>query len=186
VVIAGLAVPRPFIFGAGIATVIVALLIEFGVGAIGGLDTAAVWGPILALCAANAWGLYSAITRRFGDESGGSSVTPLFQLTCAVVAGCMLLSQDESLGSLDLFFSWPMILAGVGNFVAYLCWDLGIRKGDIVTLSLLADFIPWLSLAATSLMLHVGIEARTIISAMVLVVGAIMARFGTLARRPAS
>jgi drug/metabolite transporter (DMT)-like permease len=185
VVIAKLAVPRPALFGLGVATVIFALLLEFGLGGIrSAFDSQSVWGLVLALFAANAWGLYSAITRRFGEVSGGSGVIPLFHLMSAAIALIAFLLSGEPSGRwADILVSWPILAAGIANFIAYLCWDIGTRKGGIVTLSLLADFIPWLSLAATSLLLGVEIEERTILSAAILVGGALTARLGTMASR---
>jgi drug/metabolite transporter (DMT)-like permease len=79
-------------------------------------------------------------------------------------------------------FSWPIIIAGILNFIAYLCWDIGVRKGNVVSLSLLADFIPWLSLTATSIVLGVAIDPMTKLSAAILVIGALTARLGTIER----
>jgi len=47
---------------------------------------------------------------------------------------------------------------------------------------LLADFIPWISLGVMHLLLAVPIEISTKISAVVLVIGALIAVVGTLAR----
>jgi drug/metabolite transporter (DMT)-like permease len=182
ILIAKLVVPRRALFSLGLAIVTLAMFIEFGWrGFNHTLDTQSAFGFILALIAANSWGLYSAITRRFSDSSGGSGVLPIFQLTSALLASLALFLGLEDLGDATKFISWPVLVAGLGNIVAYLCWDIGVRKGNVVTLSLLADFIPWIALTATSVMLGVGIEQHTKLSAAVLVVGALTARFGTIA-----
>ena len=181
--IAHLRVPRPGIFAAGTALVIAALTLEFGWREFAELNEESGWGSIvLALFAANAWGAYSAITRRSGATSGGAVATPLFQLSCAIVGALLLFVRSEPVALGEVFSSPPILMAGALNFVAYLCWDIGIRRGNVVTLSLLADFIPWLSLAATSILLGVSIELITKVSAFILVFGALTTRIGTLER----
>ena len=45
-----------------------------------------------------------------------------------------------------------------------------------------ADYIPWMSLGFVNALLQVTIDGRTIISAVLLVLGAIISRYGTLSR----
>ena len=47
-------------------------------------------------------------------------------------------------------------------------------------LSLCADFIPWLSLAAANIMIGADIGLTTVVSAILLVFGAMITRYGTL------
>ena len=186
--IAGLKIPRPTIFFLGTLVIILALLIEFGWHGFSEMQIGSAWrGIALALVGANAWGLYSAISRRSASYSGGAAVTPLFHLACAVVAVAflpnLLSSSTEHPPLLAMILSWPIITAGIFNFIAYLCWDIGIRKGSVIALSLLADFIPWLSLSATSFLLGLSISSATKFSAALLVLGALITRIGTIERR---
>src|SRR6185312_11882518 len=77
--------------------------------------------------------------------------------------------------------SIALVLAGycILQFLAYRSWDFGVRYGNLVILSLCADFIPWLSLLAAHTMLGVTIGNRTIVSALFLVIGAMITRYGT-------
>ena len=59
-----------------------------------------------------------------------------------------------------------------------------MRRGNVVALSLMADFIPWLSLLATGVMLHMAIGRTAVLSAALLISGAIVARYGTLQNKP--
>lgn len=181
--IARVRVPNPVLMGLGIAIVVIALMLEFGFRGFAQLSALGGYAAILyAILGANAWGAYSAITRRDGQSSGGSGVVPVFQLISAGIAALMSFQSTQP-GQVTLsLFSWPIIIAGILNFIAYLCWDIGVRKGNVVSLSLLADFIPWLSLAATSLVLGVTIDPMTKASAGILVVGALTARLGTIER----
>ena len=78
------------------------------------------------------------------------------------------------------------MFAGYGllMFVADLCWDVGIRKGNIVLLSLCADFVPWISLATAWLLLDADITLKTAMAGAMLVIGAIITRYGTLIKNP--
>ena len=174
-------IPRPKLFALGIGVTALALTLEFGqsmlIFASSGNNGVAFF---IAIAGANAWGLYSAVTRRWGEVSGGSAVTPLFLLTCGGIAALLnWLAVTPSVGT-SAFQVTPVALAvGIINFIAYLCWDIGIRKGDAISLTLLSDFIPCLSLAAVSLLLQISIGSSTVISAIVLVGGAVITRLAT-------
>ena len=54
-----------------------------------------------------------------------------------------------------------------------------MKKGSIVIVSLCADFIPWLSLAAANFTLGLDVGLTTVASVILLVTGAITTRCGT-------
>jgi drug/metabolite transporter (DMT)-like permease len=135
----------------------------------------------LAAFDAVCWGLYSAISRRSGTVSGGSGVIPIFQGTLGLMLPVLFLPamHQWSHGSV-------LMIAAVGaycflQYLAYLSWDIGMRLGNIVVLSLIADFIPFVSLVASHFMLGVDIGNRTIFSAVFLVSGAMVTRYATVA-----
>ena len=135
-----------------------------------------------AMCFAGAvsWGLYCALSRRAGNVTGGGSVIPFFQLTLGLILLFSFVPGFSTWGNLTGW--WPVLLFGfcVLQFVAYLCWDFGMRLGNVVVLSLCADFIPWLSLLGAYLLVGSDIEGKTILSAVCLVLGAMVTRYGTL------
>jgi drug/metabolite transporter (DMT)-like permease len=139
---------------------------------------------LLVFVGAISWGLYSALSRRFGPQTGGASVLPLFQATLGTALVFSLLPGSTAWSHFTLRAA--VLLAGYCFllFVAYLTWDTGMRFGNVVLLSLFADLIPWLSLLTTSLMLHVSIPPQAAIAAVVLVAGAIITRTGTTQRQP--
>jgi len=134
---------------------------------------------LLAFIGAASWGLYSALSRRFGPRTGGASVLPLFQATLGTALVFSFLPGSAAWSHFTL--KAAVLLAGYCFllFVAYLTWDAGMRCGNVVLLSLFADLIPWLSLFTTSLMLHVAIPSQAAVAAVVLVAGAIITRMGT-------
>jgi drug/metabolite transporter (DMT)-like permease len=134
---------------------------------------------LLAFLGAVSWGLYSALSRRFGQQTGGASVLTLFQATLGTALVFSFLPGSTAwfhftLRAAALLTGYCFLL-----FVAYLAWDAGMRSGNVVLLSLFADLIPWLSLFTTSLTLHVAIPSQAAIAAVVLVAGAIITRMGT-------
>ena len=134
---------------------------------------------LLVFFGALAWGTYSAISRRFGQQTGGSSVLPCFQATLGLALPFSFLPGSTAWSHLTVPAAVLLLIYCFLLFVAYLAWDTGMRFGDVVLLSLGADLIPWLSLLTTSAMLHVAISPRAVFAAVVLVGGAIITRLGT-------
>jgi drug/metabolite transporter (DMT)-like permease len=134
----------------------------------------------LVVTGAFSWGFYSAFSRTHGDATGAGGVIPLFQLSLGIPAA--FLPGATWHGMTPLLAG---VLAGycVIQVLAYLSWDHGMRRGNVVILSLFADFIPWLSLFAAHAMLGVGLGGRTILSALLLVAGAMVTRYGTLQKK---
>jgi len=136
----------------------------------------------LAFAGALAWGLYSALSRRFGAQTGGTKVLPLFQATLGAALVPSLLPGSSSWSHFTLKAAALLLGYCFLLFVAYLTWDRGMSAGNVVLLSLLADLIPWLSLITASVMLHVSIPAKAVVAAVVLVAGAMAIRMGTTQR----
>jgi drug/metabolite transporter (DMT)-like permease len=185
ILIANVRIFRKILFLTGTSIVVASLSFELVGGAIIGADLFdhfydnVAFG--LTFLGAISWGLYCAITKQYGHLSGEARPTPLFQLTLGLALPLSFLPQFNhgwNLNQLGLF-----ILCGtrLAQAVAYYCWDAGMRLGNIVILRLLADFIPWLSLFGTTLLLDVQIGPRTALSALCLVLGAIVTRFATTA-----
>jgi len=134
---------------------------------------------LIVFVGAISWGMYSALSRREGEASGGAAVLPIFQATLGLALPISFLPglatwSHLTLRTALLFLGYCFLL-----FIAYIAWDTGMRKGNVVALSLIADLIPWLSLASTSVMLHIAIGSKAAVSAVFLVMGAMVARYGT-------
>jgi drug/metabolite transporter (DMT)-like permease len=135
---------------------------------------------VFAFSAALAWGTYSAITRKWGAESGGAFVAPLFSFGSVLVATLLLflIPQQEPQFSLPVLY-W-VVFGAVANSVAFWCWDYGILRGNLVVVSLLADGLPWISLLAVHFVLGAPLHQTTIATAIMLVMGGLCTRYGTL------
>ena len=82
--------------GLGVAIVIVALMLEFGFRGLTQLGALGSYAALVyALIGANAWGAYSALTRRDGQRTGGTTAVPIFQLTCAGIAALIGYQSDQ-------------------------------------------------------------------------------------------
>lgn len=130
-----------------------------------------------------AWGLYAALSRREGDAVGGNTVTPIFMATLALALPFSFL---PGMGTWENFtpVNYAMLIGYCFmQFLAYQLWEYSVRHGSIVILSLMSDFIPWLSLITTNLLLSIAIGPKTVISVITLVAGAIITRYGTLAKK---
>lgn len=134
----------------------------------------------VALIGAVAWGLYGSVTKRAGQATGGGSVLPLFQLTLgfALPVSFTLRNAGTSFNVLSSYGLYLALFIWV-QFLAYRYWDYGMRHGNLVILSLMADSIPWISLVAARLLLGVGLDSVTVVSAFALVAGAVVTRYGT-------
>jgi drug/metabolite transporter (DMT)-like permease len=184
---ASVKITRWFLFLAGSTIVVCSLVLE----TLGpqGLPAGLFSAPMdrlaytLVLVGALSWGVYSAITRRTGEASGGSAVLPVFQLTNAIALALAFLPQLAVAMNLTFIGLIELVVYSLASFVAYLAWDHGMQRGNIVVLSLCSDFVPWLSLGTAVLMLGLHIETYTIASAILLVFGAIVTRLGTMPKR---
>lgn len=135
---------------------------------------------VVVLIGAISWGMYSALSRREGDATGGATVLPIFQATLGLALPVSMLPGMATWAHFTLVPALLLVGYCFLLFLAYVAWDLGMRQGNVVILSLLADLIPWLSLVSANLMLHIAIGRGAVFSAVLLVSGAIIARYGTM------
>ncbi len=177
-------------FALGIFVVISSLALEVLKPSSAAVGQADIIAYMLAVIGALAWGIYSAVSSRAGDATGGSSPIPLFQVTVGLILATVfsltesLVAQaGASIASEQVNGCAYAILAAycVAETIAYFGWDYGMRRGNVVLLSLSADFIPWLSLLGTWLLVGADISHNTMVAAVALVVGAMMVRAGTAA-----
>jgi drug/metabolite transporter (DMT)-like permease len=139
---------------------------------------------LIVLIGAISWGMYSALSRREGDATGGATVLPIFQATLGLALPASFLPAMATWTRLTLVSGLLLVGYCFLLFLAYIAWDLGMRRGNMVVLSLFADVIPWLSLISSNVMLHIAIGRAAVFSAVLLVAGAILARYGTLQKKP--
>ncbi|WP_159565262.1 aromatic amino acid DMT transporter YddG [Budvicia diplopodorum] len=107
---------------------------------------------LLATIAAIAWALYSNLVRIYCQ---GKGVLPLFLFVTALCLWIMtpifshLPTEMLSQGAL-----LELLLMGSTTAVAYLCWDMAMRKGNVTLVAALSYFTPLFSIAIASLWLN--------------------------------
>lgn len=189
VMFAGVKITRHLLFALGIILVLASLSIEIlqfdAVSSKTFENRTDIIAYVLAFIGSLCWGLYSMLSKKAGDSTGGSTVVPFFQLTLGLVLPISFIPGMATWQNIDLSISFIFLGYGLLQFAAYLCWDHGMRKGNIVFLSLCADFMPWISLATAYLLLGTNIGLKTAFSGALLVAGAMITRYGTLARKTA-
>ncbi len=128
-----------------------------------------------------AWGLFSAMNRKYGHQTGSGAVIPYFQLTFALGLPFYFSSHVAAMPwELPAGLLAILIVFSLCQFLAQQSWYYGMHHGSVVALSLCADFIPWLSLLSAHWFLGAEITVTTMISAFTLVLGAMITRYGTL------
>ena len=107
----------------------------------------------LGLIAAVSWGLYSNLTRRWaGSENTGA--VPLFVMVTGLMLLFFCLLHPEE-GAWNVRVVTEVALLGLSTALAYLFWDIAMRKGDIVLVASCSYFTPLLSTVVSCIYLQV-------------------------------
>jgi drug/metabolite transporter (DMT)-like permease len=107
----------------------------------------------LGLLAAVSWALYSTLARRWSGPDGGGAV-PWF----IVVTGLALLLLRQlypEAGSWHLRTVMETLFMGLATALAYVCWDVAMRKGDVVLVAACSYLTPFLSTVVSCIYLGV-------------------------------
>lgn len=130
---------------------------------------------LLAFLAAVTWGIYSNVSRKWGDDSELGSV-PLFILISGLCMAVLRLFIPETthwsvLAGLNLVYMtlFPTMLA-------YVFWDIGMRRGNTITVMALSYLIPLLSMIVSVVVLHIPPSPSLWLAAILVVGGALICR----------
>jgi len=107
----------------------------------------------LGAFAAVAWGLYSNLTRRWGGSDGRGAVL-MFTLATGMAFGVGRLFRPEP-GTWDVRVASEVALLALSTALAYVCWDLAMRAGDVVLVASCSYLTPFLSTVVSCLYLQV-------------------------------
>jgi drug/metabolite transporter (DMT)-like permease len=107
----------------------------------------------LGAFAAVAWGLYSNLTRRWGGSDGRGAVL-VFTLATGLTFGVGRLFRPEP-GTWDVRVASEVALLALSTALAYVCWDLAMRAGDVVLVASCSYLTPFLSTVVSCLYLQV-------------------------------
>jgi drug/metabolite transporter (DMT)-like permease len=140
----------------------------------------------LGFLAAVSWGLYSALSRRWGggarpsQSRADSGAVPIFMLLTGVVLGLARLLVPEHTHWTGRALGELAYLA-VGPNLAYMFWEQAMQKGDIILVASCSYFTPLLSTLISSLYLGVSLGWSLWGGCGLIIVGAILCN---LAVRP--
>lgn len=133
---------------------------------------------LLALLAGFLWALYSILLRRWKvpAEQGGSS---FHFLLCALLAGLIAAGTGEwrKLAAFDTYALILVLLGGAGPIgLAYYWWEIGIKRGTVHLIALLAYFIPLGSVLLMGLFYQQAMSPWLLLGAVLIALGAWVGR----------
>lgn len=105
----------------------------------------------LALIAAFTWAGYSNLVRVY---SRGPGALPLFLLACALCLWVMFFMLTPGKLHFTQRATFELLLMGANTALAYLCWDIAMKKGNATLVAALSYFTPLLSILIASLWLN--------------------------------
>jgi len=126
----------------------------------------------LGLTAAISWALYSNLTRRWGEKATNSGVI-LFIPATAIVLWLVRLCVVEE-GAWSLAAGIEAAFLGLATALAYVFWDMAMRKGSLVLVAVSSYFIPFLSTLLSSLYLDVTPGLFLWVGCLLIVLGSLM------------
>ncbi|WP_036174815.1 aromatic amino acid DMT transporter YddG [Massilia sp. 9096] len=134
----------------------------------------------LALAGALIWAGYCTITPRIAGGKNG--VTLFFMLTAAAL-WIKYLAQGGSTLHVDLHALLCLVLAAGAMGFGYAAWNVGILRGNVTLLAGASYFIPVLSSALASQVLHAGLPRAFWQGAAMVCAGSVLCWLATRAGR---
>ncbi|MFH1742729.1 MAG: aromatic amino acid DMT transporter YddG [bacterium] len=107
----------------------------------------------LGIAAAISWALYSNLTRLWGESSADGAV-PLFILITGLVLFLFSLLHPEQ-GAWSVGVVAEIVFLAVATALAYVFWDIAMRKGDVALVVSCSYLTPFLSTVVSCIYLGV-------------------------------
>jgi drug/metabolite transporter (DMT)-like permease len=131
---------------------------------------------IAALAAAIAWGLYSNLSRRWAAGTA-STAMPLFILAtgmCLLLLRCLVREENTwtPLAMLEIAY-----LAVFPTLSAYTCWDIAMRRGNLVLVAAASYLTPVLSVWVSSWYLSISVTPAQWLATGMVVLGAVACKW---------
>ena len=136
----------------------------------------------LALVAALSWGLYSNLSRRWGSKDGQGAVA-LFMLATGVILVTFRFFAVEP-AQWSMATVWEVLFLVAASSVSYIFWDIAVRKGNFVAVSISSYLTPLLSTVMACLYLKVGAGRGLWVGCAFIVAGAYLSKLGVRERAP--
>jgi drug/metabolite transporter (DMT)-like permease len=127
-----------------------------------------------AILDALAWGIYSNLSAKL-SHPGGASGVPIYM----IVASLLLLSASQVIEPpcAPTTSNWCLLVGwALASGLAYLSWDVGMRKGNVITISVVSMLIPLFSTVITALLSGYGMTRYLLAAAALVVAGSALCR----------
>jgi drug/metabolite transporter (DMT)-like permease len=132
----------------------------------------------LALIAAMTWGLYSNLARRWAGHSQAGAVPWFLLATGLVLVIGAVLFEPLPTGRLRPRGAVELLYLAIGpTLLAYMFWDFGIRKGNIVAISSVSFLTPLISSAINCVYLGVSPGASLWLACGLVILGALVCKW---------
>ena len=125
----------------------------------------------LGLLAAIFWALYSNLTRRWAERSGGG--VELFIPATGVFLLAFRLFNPEP-GFWTIRAGLEAVFLGIVTVVAYILWDRSMRKGDVVLVAAFSYLTPLFSTIVSCLYLGISAGVSLWIGCIMIIAGSIL------------
>jgi drug/metabolite transporter (DMT)-like permease len=131
------------------------------------------------LCAALdalAWALYSNLSRKLSNPAGSSPIALYMTSAGVLILGASFTANPDinpSWGSWILLLAWSSVAA-----LSYLFWDIGMRRGNVITISATSMLIPLLSTIIIAVFSGYGMSLSIVISGALVVLGSWICKRG--------
>lgn len=127
---------------------------------------------LLALGAAVSWALYSNLARRWSAPTGGGAVEFFLVAAGLVLLGLRLLVTEPAGWGLQPV--GELLGLAAATAVAYLLWDVAMRKGNLLLVVAISYFTPLLSTMLSCAYLKVSPGPRLWLGCILLVCGSLL------------
>ncbi len=126
----------------------------------------------LGLVAAVSWALYSNLARRWAETDGDGAV-PLFLLVTGLALLLMRLLHPEQ-GVYSVRVAAEIVFMGMATALAYVLWDIAMRKGDVVFVAACSYLTPFFSTVVSCIYLKVVPSQSLLFGCLLIIIGSIM------------
>lgn len=121
------------------------------------------------------WGFYSNAARKWAGNVNG---TGWFMFVTGLAFFVLWRVTGDPLGLSSAMILPLFIHSLLVNGIAYMLWDSGVRKGDIVLLGSLSNFLPLGSILFGGWYLGTGLHAGLLVGIMMVICGAALCKRG--------
>lgn len=133
--------------------------------------TAYILGFIVSL----SWGLYTNFTKKFikSMDVDGSGI---FMLLSGLLLGVISFWMDEPRAFSPSLMGQIIYASIIVSSLANVMWNLSIRKGNILIVVLISNFLPIISIIITAILLGYKMTIPHIVGALLVVIGTIWSK----------